>query len=90
MVKGSDPLLEAIHISTTSQLLLALDQMTERERLAVLRVRFERDLLWFGAYAWGERCCFPPGELESRQVCESAASVSRHLEASQRRCFSNC
>ena len=59
MVKGTDPLLEAIRVSTTSQLLLALDQMTERERLAVLRVRFERDLLWFGAYAWGERFYLP-------------------------------
>ena len=56
---GADPLIEAIHTATGSELLIALSQMSEREQRAVLSVRFRRDLLWFGAHVWGERFYLP-------------------------------
>ena len=56
---AGDPLIEAIHTATGSELLIALGQMSEREQRAVLSVRFRRDLLWFGAHVWGERFYLP-------------------------------
>ena len=54
-----DPYIAEIHAATDERLMRLLDNMNERERLAVLRVRFSRDLLWFGSYTWPDRFYLP-------------------------------